>query len=118
IGRPASAKGPSKLVVTGPGFASPVVLDTVAGWELFQDAGGFAALDCGFCDGMGRHRPSQDLGPRYTVTYTMESSSNHQTRSNQVVQYLYPDASPAPVTHVPAGQRFWQMRTPGTWFTA
>jgi hypothetical protein len=37
---------------------------------------------------------------------------------NRVVQYIYPDAVPRPLTYMPPGQRFWKQVTVGGWYVA
>jgi hypothetical protein len=116
---PASAKGaPSSIRITGPGISSPIILDITSGWKVFEYAGGLCALDCFPVDGFTRHRPSGKLGPRYTFTYTMSFVENHATQNREVVQYVYPYASPQPFTHTPDGQRFGFGHTSGLWFVA
>jgi hypothetical protein len=116
---PAFAKGPSQAILEGPGISSPIaVRDPGAptiGPELaalVTDSGLFTGLACRTCDDRLRHRPTGELGLRYTVTYTMGSGSN------EVVQYVFPYAAPDPVTYVPAGQRFYRGSTVGGWFIA
>jgi hypothetical protein len=116
---PAFAKGPSQAILEGPGISSPIAMrdpgaptigpDLAA---LVTDSGLFTGLSCRTCEDRLRHRPTGELGPRYTATYTMG------TGSNEVVQYLFPYAAPDPVTYVPAGQRFYGESTVGGWFIA
>jgi hypothetical protein len=121
----AIAKGPSRAVIEGPGISSPIALpgpnEATIGPELaalVMDSGLFTGLWCRTCDGRLRHSPSEQLGPRYTITYAMTMTSGKGTRSNPVVQYVFPYAVPDPVTYVPAGQRFSMRATLGGWFIA
>lgn len=123
---PAEAKGPSRALIEGPGISSPITLpgpnETTIGPELaalIKDSGVFVELWCQTCDERLRHQPTEELGSKYTVTYTMTVTINNRTRSNPVVQYIFPNAAPDPVTYVPPGQRFWgTQRTVGGWFIA
>ncbi len=122
---PAIAKGPSRAVIEGPGISSPIALpgpnEATIGPELaalVMDSGLFTGLWCRTCDGRLRHSPSEQLGPRYTITYAMTMTSDKGTRSNPLVQYVFPYAVPDPVTYVPPGQRFWMQATVGGWFIA
>ena len=60
-------------------------------------------------------RPAGDLGPRYTITYTMPGPNG----DNELRQDVYPYAKPSPVTHTQAGQRYFgSQRTVGGWYVA
>jgi hypothetical protein len=125
-GLPAFAKGPSQAVVDGPGLSTPIALsepgDPTIGPELadmVQKSGFLVGLWCRTCDRRLDHRPPGALGPRYTVTYTMAMDTAEGTRSSEVVQYVFPNAEPRPLTYMPAGQRFWgRTRTAGGWYVA
>src|SRR4029079_13182902 len=55
----------------------------------------------------------RDLGPRYTVTYTVPGGETSST----LRQELYPYAGGAPVTYMQPGQVFWdRQRTLGGWY--
>lgn len=125
-GLPALAKGPSQAVIEGPGISSPVALrepgEATIGPELaamVQKSGFFVGLWCRTCETRLDHRPPGALGRRYTVTYTMTITTKERTRSSNVGQYVFPYATPRPVTYMPADQRFWAgTRTAGGWFIA
>ncbi|HEY7401802.1 MAG TPA: hypothetical protein VH989_13015 [Actinomycetota bacterium] len=115
---PALAKGPAQGVMTGPGIASPIRLrvpgTTTIGVDLAKvvEQSGFFS---GAWDDDDRRRldarPAGELGPRYTITYTMSPG--------KIVQYVYPYAEPRPITHMPAGQSFWgSNETVGAWYVA
>jgi hypothetical protein len=121
---PASAKGPTQAILTGPGIADPILLkepDSPTIGPVLSDV----VMDSGFFyeawanegpRGHLMHRPTGDLGPRYTITYTM---SLDDSRSNDIVQYVYPYARPRPVTSMPPGQAFWgTSETTGGWYSA
>jgi hypothetical protein len=123
VGRPlpALAKGAVKAVITGPGISSPITLresDDSTGLHLgaiAEESGFLTVAACGSCHARLRHPPTEQLGPRYTVTYTMMKLPG-VGRSDEVVQYVYPLAVPQPVTYMPPGQRFWKQATVGGWF--
>jgi hypothetical protein len=123
LAAPAFAKGASKIVIQGPGLVHPITVEpgesTSADqlWPLMMDSRFFLGLCHGRCGSRSRlaQRPSQGLGPRYTLTYTM----NLDVRPHEVVQYVFPYARPNPVTYMPARQTFLQHhKTRGGWFLA
>jgi hypothetical protein len=65
---------------------------------------------------MSRTRPKGELGPKYTITYTVPGPDNDSVRLRQD---LYPYAEPSPVTYMAPHQRFFMgMTTHGGWFRA
>jgi hypothetical protein len=121
----ALAKGATSATIQGPGLSRPI---TVRGEgepgtdgqlaELSSRAGLFAAMfgsgaDQGeLLDG----RPAGNLGPRYTVRYTVPVDDN---ASVQVVQDLYPYALGGAVTWTSPGQPLWSdQKVVGGWFRA
>ena len=108
---PAMAKGPSQGVITGPGLVDPIVLREPGSATIGADLADVVE-GSGFFVGMwgdGRdslaHRPTGELGPRYTITYDMTLSDR---RPHTITQYLYPYADPLPLTHMLAGQPYWR----------
>jgi hypothetical protein len=106
----AMAKGASALSISGPGLDKPIDLrgpgepgtDTALA-EISDDAGLFAVM---FGDGGGRlsaERPAGELGPRYTVTYSVPGDGG----TYRIVQDLYPWAAAGPHTYAKPGQRLW-----------
>jgi hypothetical protein len=123
LAAPASAKGASKIVIQGPGLVHPITVEAGEStsadqlWPLMIDSRFFLGLCHGRCGSTSRlaRRPSQGLGPRYTLTYTM----NLDVRPHEVIQYVFPYARPNPVTYMPARQTFLQHhKTGGGWFFA
>jgi hypothetical protein len=119
---PASAKGPSTASLTGPGLdrALPVKGEGESGpgtplGSLVQFGGFFQQVFGQSPDPTTRTRPAGDLGPRYRVVYRVPGPNGNST----LVQDVYPYAKPSPLTHMRAGQRFWDgMRTKGGWFVS
>ena len=115
---PASAKGVVRVTVEGPALAQGVTrgvraASTLAsGTDLYQ-----AMAACGTSNGCTHTRPHGDLGPRYTLTYTlMMPTRNGPEVRTHVVQYLYPAARPEALAYIPPGQHVvgWPV-TRATW---
>jgi hypothetical protein len=115
---PALAKGPSQGVITGPGIVEPIKLRVpgtrTIGVDLakvVEQSGFFAGVWDDDDTGRLAGRPAGQLGPRYTITYSMSPG--------EIVQYVYPYADPRPITYMPPNQRFWRgNETAGAWFVA
>lgn len=114
---PAAAKGPASGTISGPGLGGPIQLarmgegGSIAALGLVVEHGGFfsAIIEDGR---LAAKRPAGDLGPRYTVVYSMGGDGTEQVR-----QTVYPYARPFPVTYMAAGQTvFGQMKTIGGWY--
>jgi hypothetical protein len=118
---PAVAKGPSQGIITGPGLSEPITLREPGAATIGPDLAGvveqsgfFVGLGGGDRDRLAR-RPAGDLGPRYTITYSMTLSDRD---SGTIVQYVYPYAEPLPITYMPAKQTYWGTKTVGAWYAA
>lgn len=107
----AFAKGPSKALIAGPGITTIRISGAEGGstpyWRFVEAAGWFEAA-------WGPSRlpqtpPQGDLGPKYTITWIVPSSS----RLNQDV---YPYAKPYPLTSMAPGQKIWGTPVKGGWF--
>lgn len=116
----AFGKGPSAATMDGPGggitFKSgderngPTQLG-----QLVEQSGLFPALFAQEPNPMLASRPKGDLGPKYTITYTVPTSSSDAV---EVRQDVYPYAEPAPVTYMAPGQKIFDSKTRGGWFKA
>jgi hypothetical protein len=118
-GPAAEAKGPSQAVVTGPGLSAPLSLRVSGSRTIGQELADMVQLSGFFDEAFGGkprgHRPSGELGPRYTVTYTMSAVRPPAT----LTQDVYPFADHGPVTTMASGQTFWgNQHTPGGWYRA
>jgi hypothetical protein len=120
---PASAlgKGPSGASIDGPGSGGGITFSgsesggTPLG-DLTQQAGFFPAVFRQEPDPMLQSRPEGDLGPKYTITYTVPGPNNEVWKIRQDV---YPYASPAPVTYMEPGQQVFETEgTRGGWYQA
>ncbi len=116
----ALGKGPSAATMEGPGGGGGGI--TFSGDEgsgplgdLTQQSGWFAAAFEQEPNPMLASRPKGDLGPKYTVTYTVPTDMN---RTVTIRQDVYPYASTGPVTYMAPGQPIFDMQTRGGWFQA
>ncbi len=118
----AFAKGASEAMITGPGLGDGIRMtgegDPGGGalMQIAEDAGFFPSVFATTPNPMLAKRPAGELGPRYTVRYTMPGPNGV---TNVLVQDVYPYAEPAPVTYLAAGQRYFGTeRAVGGWFVA
>jgi hypothetical protein len=119
LAAPAHAKGPTRVVIEGPGLTAPIVISgSDVGILFFRSGFGSALGACLPQDHCRSHRPHGDLGPRFVATYVLAfpNAHGHMVRSH-VVQYLYPQAQPRPLAYVPPGQAYSGARTVGGTFT-
>jgi hypothetical protein len=119
---PASAlgKGPSGASIDGPGSGGSITISGGDGYggtplvDLTQQAGFFEAAFGQEPNPLLAGRPNGDLGPQYTITYTVPGPNNEL---DEIRQDVYPYAKPAPVTYMEPGQAFFGTeRTRGGWF--
>ena len=110
---PATAlgKGPSRASIAGPGLTTIRISGAEGSatpfWSLVRAAGWFEAV---WGPSHLPKTPSQgDLGPRYTITWTVPSSS-------RLHQDVYPYAEHYPITYMPSGQKIWGTPVRGGWF--
>jgi len=119
LATPALAKGPSQASITGPGLVRAIVvsgegepgqLGTLA--VLAGQTGLYTALFGAGITGIPQTPtslrippPKADLGPRYTVSYTVPGLTPQPGEQfGRIVQDLYPDAVGGPVIYTPPGQ--------------
>jgi hypothetical protein len=57
--------------------------------------------------------PTDRLGPRYTITWTMADDLG---KGREIRQHVYPYAAGGPVTFMPAGQPVFDTETAGGWY--
>jgi hypothetical protein len=81
---------------------------------LADDSGLFAVM---FPGGTGRlaAAPTDHLGPRYTITWTIPDGNGNDRKLRQ---HVYPYAATGPVTFMPAGQAVFDDTTIGGWYQA
>lgn len=118
----ATAKGPDRASITGPGLRQPVTIEGIGegGSDplsvLAMDGGFFAQMYGAGGTGILHARPKLSLGPRYQVTYRVPGGEDG---ASTVQQDLYPYATRGPVSYMAPGQTFWEVqRTQGGWFRA
>jgi hypothetical protein len=118
----AVAKGPSGASIDGPGSGGGINIsgDGESGGtplgDLAQYGGFFAAAFGQEPDPMLASRPKGDLGPKYTITYTVPGPNNELDKLKQDV---YPYAPGGPITYMEPGQKFFGTeKTRGGWFKA
>jgi hypothetical protein len=116
----ATAKGPAGASIDGPGIGAarnvPGAGENVGTplGDLAHYAGFFPAVYGGDrSDPMSKDRPDGDLGPKYTVTYSLSTGKE----AFEIRQDMYPYANP-PVTYTKPGQKVYEDMTPGGWYTA
>jgi len=112
----ALAKGPSKALLVGPGLTTIRISGAEGGstpfWRLTETTGWFEAAYGPGQIGASRlpgQPPKGELGPRYTIIWTVPSSA-------KLRQDVYPYAQPAPVTYMPLGQKIYGRPVKGGWF--
>ena len=115
----ALGKGPSAATMEGPGGGGGITFSGDEGsgplGNLTQQSGWFAAVFEQEPNPMLADRPKGDLGPKYTVTYTVPGPDND---TFTITQDVYPYASSGPVTYLAPGQPSFDMQTRGGWFQA
>jgi hypothetical protein len=115
---PAQAKVAGEATISGPGLGGGAGGGDGGGSITLRggDGSGWAAysglLDT-FRSGSDR-APTGDLGPRYRVVLDVRQPP----QPNDIVQYLYPFAEPAPVLYTPPGQRLMDFDAPSGWWGA
>jgi hypothetical protein len=118
----ALGKGPSAASMDGPGSGGGITFSgdgesngTPLG-NLTEQSGFFPAVFTRQPDPMLDSRPKGDLGPKYTVTYTVPGPNNETWK---IQQDVYPYAEHGPVTYMKPGQEIFELGgTRGGWFQA
>jgi hypothetical protein len=116
----ALAKEPSSASISGSGFQktlaapeNPHFSSTVLA-RLTEESGFFPAAVGQSPDPMVHGRPAGELGPRYTIIWTIPAPGN----THRVRQDLYPYAAGGALTYMKPGQAIFEMRTLGGWYRA
>jgi hypothetical protein len=119
---PAAAlgKGPSGATMEGPrgggGISFPGDEGSGPLGNLTEQAGFFPAVFRQQPDPMLDKRPKGELGPKYTITYTVPGPYGETWKLEQDV---YPYATPNPVTYMAPGQEVFETEgTRGGWYQA
>jgi hypothetical protein len=118
----AQAKGVSAATISGGGPGGlpggPITLngngEPGSGTDLGMLAEGAGVFAVMFEDGSAlAAAPTDHLGPRYTITWTMADDLG---KGRKVLQHLYPYAAGGPVTFMPPGQPIFDTQTTGGWY--
>jgi hypothetical protein len=116
----ATAKGPDKATITGPGLEKAIVITgpEEAGSELMtfaEQAGFFPAVFEQTPDPMLPESPKASLGPKYAIEYNVPGPEGE---SYTIHQDLYPYAQPDALTYMKPGQDIFEIPegTKGGWF--
>jgi hypothetical protein len=105
---PVSAKGPTAIEITGPGLDEPIRLDlgsaNTSHVQMLTETlyGPPPAY---------RDAPTEQLGLRYLVTFTMPSSEGDDV----IRQHLYPFAEGGPLVRTPRGQTLYGEEQASGW---
>jgi len=113
----AAAKGPSEGSISGPGFSKTVkVMNDGSGGspggDLTQASGFFPAAFGQSPDPMLDGKPTGELGPRYTIIWTVPTGGP----TFQIRQQAYPYARGGAVSYMKPGQPIFDMTTRGGWY--
>jgi hypothetical protein len=117
----ALGKGPSAATIDGPGGGGGITFTGCCEpgsptMNLAEQAGFFPAVFRQTPDPMLDQRPKGDLGPKYTITYTVPGPNND---SWTIKQDVYPYAPSGAVTYMKPGQDIFEIGgTRGGWFQA
>jgi hypothetical protein len=116
----AAAKGPSAANINGPGTGGGLSIGGTEGsgplGSLTSQGGFFQATFGQVPSSMLDRPPKGELGPKYTVVYTVPGPNGEV---DEIRQDVYPYATPSPVTYTAPGQRFFGTeRTVGGWYVA
>jgi len=114
----ALAKGPSEASIDGPGVGKAI---SITGPEqpgsplmdFAEQAGFFPAAFGQEPNPMLPGRPKGDLGPKYSIDYTVPGPDND---SFEIHQDLYPYAKPYALTYMASGQEIFDFTTKGGWY--
>ena len=115
----AAAKEPSEASISGPGFSKTLKLrsgdfmNTTLG-HVTDRSGFFPAAMGQIPSPMLSGRPSGNLGPRYTIVWTVPMPGH----THRIRQQVYPYARGGAVTYMKPGQRIFEGQTHGGWYMA
>ena len=119
----AQAKGVSAATISGGGPGGlpggPITLkgdgEPGSGTDLGMLAEGAGVFAVMFSDGSEAlpAAPTNRLGPRYTITWTMADDLG---KARKLRQHVYPYAAGGPVTFMPPGQPVFDTETTGGWY--
>jgi hypothetical protein len=109
-----NAKGVTQVRISGPDLARPIILSTEAA-DLAQAAGLYSAFYEAGPPPVDPRLPSEDLGKRYTATYTFDVPEARTDRRATLRQELYPFAIGGSLSYTPPGQKLFDATSRGVW---
>jgi hypothetical protein len=116
----ALSKEPSQASISGPGFHKTLAApeNTYFGStrlaRLTEESGFFPAAVGQSPDPMLHGRPAGELGPRFTIDWTVPAPGN----THRVRQDVYPYARGGALTYTRPGQPIFGQKTLGGWYRA
>lgn len=106
---PAHAAGAEAAVLTGSGLDEPVDLLThESGFELAAITGAWFNSWAEDVTPLLDEPPTDQLGPRFTLTWVMRGPPHLPPEERSVIQYVYPYAEGGAVLQTPPGQGIWE----------
>jgi hypothetical protein len=120
FGGAAHAKGPSDAEITGEGITTPIpVPHELFSANLIEETGFYAAAFGEQPSPMLATAPRGELGPHFTITWSLPWADGGPTQVDRVEQDLYPYADGGPVVYTAPGQTFYKTEhTRGGWLRA
>jgi len=120
FGGTAQAKGPTGAEITGEGITNPIaVTRDFFSANLVEETGLYAAVFGQEPNSMLAVAPGGDLGPRFTIAWSLPWSDGGPSTFDQIDQDVYLYADGGPVVYTAPGQTFYgSERTLGGWFRA
>lgn len=104
---PAAAKGAASASLRGPGLDEPIDL-LVHEPDLPAIAGAWFTASAEDVRPLAAEPPTDDLGPRYTLTWVMLGPPDLPPEERSVTQHVYPQAEGGALVATPPGQDVWE----------
>lgn len=109
---PAAAAGSEAIIIEGPGLDGPRELDfgsppsdvSLNQFELAAQLGAWFNARAEDVVPLLPRAPTDDLGPRWTVTWVAAGPEIASREDRSTRQEVYPDAAGGPLVHTPDGQ--------------
>lgn len=109
---PAAAAGSEAIIIEGPGldgpreidFTSPPAEMSMGQFELAAQLGAWFNARAEDVVPLLPRSPTDDLGPRWTVTWVAAGPEIASREDRSTRQEVYPDAAGGPLVHTPDGQ--------------
>lgn len=113
---PAVAAGSEAIIIEGPGLDGPREIDfgsppsemSVDQFELAAQMGAWFNARAEDVVPLLPEAPTDDLGPRWTVTWVAAGPETASREDRSTRQEVYPDAAGSPLVHTPDGQGVWE----------